>query len=215
MSYGPGDGVIFDKGLFNAGATSPADVLPTAVVLRNGTADNAVTVTTTYTNPLYRFAFTIPSGYAVNDLVELRVSATVGMISATDVLWRQRLTTDSAVLGEIVDTLGTPGTSVADELNQILVIIGHGGNPIAIDQNTGGTDNLRYVDGAGNGIPGGRIRLYLVTDWPNNSGNVQGQTTSGNDGRWATPIFVSSGTYIAVFDKAGNYETSVSAAITV
>lgn len=217
--YGPGDSVIFSKGLFDdGGATSPADVLPTAVVLRNGVTDNAVTVTAVYANPLYRFSFTIPSGYAVNDLVELLVSATVGSINAIDVLWRQRLTTDSAVLGEIVDTLGTPaGASLAADIDNVLDYIrGPGTIPINENSGVGGTDSLRYTDSQGNPVSGADIFIYESVDWPGNPTNYQGHSMTKTDGRWLKPLFVFSGIrYIAIFTKQGVDGPDASAPFTV
>jgi hypothetical protein len=92
---------------------------------------------------------------------------------------------------------------------------GSGSGPIAINQNTGGTDNLRYVDSSGNGVEGANVMVYLATDWPGNPGNVQAQATTGPDGRWLAPGFVNHGTYVAVFAKVGADGPDVSGAFTV
>jgi hypothetical protein len=78
-----------------------------------------------------------------------------------------------------------------------------GGGPIAINQNTGGTDMLRYVDSAGDGVEGANVLIYLATDWPGNPDRVQATAATGADGRWLAPAFVESGTYVAVFTKIG------------
>jgi hypothetical protein len=80
---------------------------------------------------------------------------------------------------------------------------GAGDGPNAITQNTGGADNLRYVDGAGNGIEGANVLIYLSTDWPSQPSRVQATAMTGPDGRWLSPAFVQSGTYVAVFTKPG------------
>jgi hypothetical protein len=78
-----------------------------------------------------------------------------------------------------------------------------GDGPIAINQNTGGADNLRYVDATGDGIEGANVLIYLLTDWPSQPTRVQATATTGPDGRWLSPAFVQSGTYVAVFTKLG------------
>ena len=78
-----------------------------------------------------------------------------------------------------------------------------GSGPIAINQNTGGTDNLRYVDSGGNGVEGANVLIYLATDWPANPDRVQATAITGPDGRWLSPAFIQSGTYVAVFTKIG------------
>jgi hypothetical protein len=92
---------------------------------------------------------------------------------------------------------------------------GSGTGPNAINQNTGGTDNLRYVDSSGSGIEGANILIYLASDWPGNPGNVQANATTGADGRWLAPAFVVSGTYVAVFVKVGADGPDVSSPFTV
>jgi hypothetical protein len=90
-----------------------------------------------------------------------------------------------------------------------------GTGAIAINQNTGGLDNLRYVNSTGQGIGGATIAIYLATDWPTNSANIQAQSTTGPDGRWLAPAYVNSGTYVAVFSKTGSDGPDVSAPFTV
>jgi hypothetical protein len=92
---------------------------------------------------------------------------------------------------------------------------GSGSGPIAVNQNTGGTDNLRYVDSSGNGVASACILIYLATDWPGNPGNVQANATTGPDGRWLSPAYVNHGTYVAVFVKIGADGPDVSGPFTV
>jgi hypothetical protein len=92
---------------------------------------------------------------------------------------------------------------------------GSGNGPIAINQNTGGTDNLRYVDSTGNGVEDANVMIYLATDWPTQPTRVQANATTGADGRWLSPAFVQSGTYVAVFAKIGADGPDVSPAFTV
>ena len=87
--------------------------------------------------------------------------------------------------------------------------------PIPINQDTGGTDNLRYVDSDGNGVGDANILIYLATDWPGQPSEVQATAMTGPDGRWLAPAFVQSGTYCAVFTKLGADGPDVSAPFTV
>jgi hypothetical protein len=92
---------------------------------------------------------------------------------------------------------------------------GSGSGPIAINHNTGGTDNLRYVDGNGNGVEGAQVLIYLATNWPAQPDLVQATAVTGSDGRWTSPAFVQSGTYVAVFTKVGADGPDVSSAFSV
>jgi hypothetical protein len=90
-----------------------------------------------------------------------------------------------------------------------------GSGPIPINQNTGGTDNLRYVDSSGNGVEDAQVLIYLATDWPANPQNVQASAVTGPDGRWLSPAYVNHGTYVAVFTKIGADGPDVSPPFTV
>ena len=56
--------------------------------------------------------------------------------------------------------------------------------------------------------------IYNVSDWPHNPGNVQAQTTTQLDGSWG-PLYVSHGTFVAVFTKIGVGGPDASASFTV
>jgi hypothetical protein len=115
--------------------------------------------------------------------------------------------------GEDPATLLTNSTTFLDAV--AAAAAGSGGGPVAINTNTGGADNLRYVTVSGQGIGGANILIYLATDWPANPGNVQAVAVTGSDGRWLAPAFVSHGTYVAVFTKIGLDGPDVSAPFTV
>jgi hypothetical protein len=93
--------------------------------------------------------------------------------------------------------------------------VGNGGGPIPINQNTGGADNLRYVNSTGDGVEGANVLIYLSTDWPSQPSRVQAMAITGPDGRWLSPAFVQSGTYVAVFAKIGADGPDVSPAFSV
>jgi len=90
-----------------------------------------------------------------------------------------------------------------------------GSGPMAINHNTGGTDNLRYVERSGAGIGGASVLIYQAGDWPANPSRVQAVATTGPNGRWVAPAFVSAGTYVAVFTIIGADGPDVSAPFTV
>jgi len=102
-----------------------------------------------------------------------------------------------------VTTWNGTAVSLSDGLPSVQAVNLVGAGPIAITQNTGGTDNLRYVDSTGNGVAGASVLIYLATDWPANPEQVQATGATGPDGRWLAPAFVESGTYVAVFTKIG------------
>ena len=124
---------------------------------------------------------------------------------------------NAATGGGNVNVTAWNGTAVSlnDGLPSVQAANLVGSGPIAINQNTGGTDNLRYVDSAGNGVEGANVVIYLATDWPANPDRVQATAITGPDGRWLSPAFVESGTYVAVFTKIGADGPDVSAPFSV
>lgn len=85
----------------------------------------------------------------------------------------------------------------------------------AVDHNTGGADNLRFVFNAGSANPtavdDAAVRAYTLADW--NAGNkdvsfILGQTTTGIvggvSGRWAAPIYLDSGSSYMIVFEGGN-----------
>lgn len=125
-------------------------------------------------------------------------------------------------IGVIVDgyAVGQDPATILTHSSSYLAAIaaqvsGGGTGPIAINQNTGGTDNLRYVDSEGNGIANANILIYLSTNWPGNPSQVIANSVTGSDGRWLTPCYVDHGTYVAVFFKVQSDGPDVSIAFTV
>jgi hypothetical protein len=109
---------------------------------------------------------------------------------------------------------GTP-VAITDGLPSVQASNLIGSGPIAINQDTGGTDNLRYVDTNGNGVEAANVLVYLMTDWPANPDQVQATAVTGPDGRWLAPAYVDSGTYVAVFTKIGADGPDVSSPFSV
>jgi hypothetical protein len=113
----------------STGAAANADSLPTASLVRNGTADGAVTVTVTnLSTGAYMASFAIPADYATNDDLQLLVSATIstipcklwigqGRVDAT-IASRSTLTALDvwAFLATSATTVGSLGKRIADFL---------------------------------------------------------------------------------------------------
>ncbi len=58
--------------------------------------------------------------------------------------------------------------------------------------------------------------IYLATNWPSQpETRCRLPPTTGPDGRWLSPAFVQSGTYVAVFTKIGAVGPDVSAPFSV
>jgi len=94
--YSPGDSLRkeFVTSHPANGQAVDADSLPVAVLLRNGTIDDAVDVTVTLDTDFdgaYTATCTIPSGYAAGDTISIRVAATVAGVAGRMVLFETRL----------------------------------------------------------------------------------------------------------------------------
>ena len=78
---------------------------------------------------------------------------------------------------------------------------------INMSENSGGKDNLRYVEGNGNGVEGAVVSVYLSSEYEQgNTANPIGKTTTDHTGRWTTPISVDPGAnYTVVFYKRGHF----------
>jgi hypothetical protein len=105
---------------------------------------------------------------------------------------------------KLAPTAGSPATGSIDKL---LGGISVGGGNIAVNHNTGGTDNLRYTTSAGAGISGAIVKAFLKTDY--DAGNrsdsyLKGRTVTDVNGRWLTDLYLDSGyTYTILFYKSG------------
>jgi hypothetical protein len=78
---------------------------------------------------------------------------------------------------------------------------------VALNENTGGQNNLQYVTQGGTPIVGATIRVYKKIDWDiKNYSKVVGTTITVASGGWQTPIFSEVGeTYTVVFNKPNEY----------
>jgi hypothetical protein len=79
---------------------------------------------------------------------------------------------------------------------------------VQVDHDTGGIDNLRYVDG-GSGVPDGIIRAYLAEQYDAGQIVKRGEATTGSDGRWTAPMFLGAADYVLVFSKPGELPETI------
>ena len=117
-------------------ALTNATGTPTGTLYRNGAADGAVTVTVTnVTTGVYKAAFTVPSGYAVGDVVEVYITATVSGVADTAKVWGG--TVDAVMRGTDGANTTTPptadniATAVWNALTSGMVTVGSIGKKLA------------------------------------------------------------------------------------
>src|SRR5580704_6374030 len=78
--------VLFTTRVFSTGVVTNADSLPTGTLYLNGVANGATVTVTNVSTGLYKAAVTLPT-LAVNDLVELVITATVSSITDSATIW--------------------------------------------------------------------------------------------------------------------------------
>ena len=78
--------VLFTTRVFATGVGTNADSLPTGALYVNGTVDAASVTVTNISTGLYRAAVTLPT-LAVNDEVQIAITATVSSITDKAVIW--------------------------------------------------------------------------------------------------------------------------------
>lgn len=117
------------------------------------------------------------------------------------------------IIAHLTDIKGATWNSSTDTLEAIANAIasidgGGGGGDTIVNHNTGGTDELRVVDGNGNGIVDATIQAYVASAFAANplTATVQATTTTAADGRWETPMMLDAGTaYTLYIYKQGVY----------
>jgi hypothetical protein len=82
-----------------------------------------------------------------------------------------------------------------------------------IDHNTGGIDQLRYIDTNGIGIDNADIMAYLKADYDAGSKSwsyIKDYTKTDVNGRWQWPMHLDTGsTYTLEFFKQGEFTTAI------
>lgn len=78
---------------------------------------------------------------------------------------------------------------------------------VPLTENSGGTNNLKYVTQGGTPVGSANIRVYKKIDYDlRNLSKVVGTTITTANGTWSTPVFVEPGeTYTVVYHKVNEY----------
>lgn len=151
-----------------------------------------------------------PTGVLTRETMQVGGSMT---ISPTDIS-----NISDGVWGAVTRTLTTFGTLAQDIDTQLSSTHGSGlwgggggSGSIAVNHNTGGTDNLRYVTSGGVGVDNANITAYLASDFY--AGNiiqeyVKGNSTTNVEGRWVSPIMLDANDYVITFCKQGDFNTT-------
>lgn len=119
----------------------------------------------------------------------------------------------TTIITHLTDIKGATWSSSTDTLEEIADAIatidaGAGTGDTSVNHDTGGTDELRIVDGNGNGIVDATILAYVASAYASNplTATVQATATTGADGRWEAPMMLDSGTtYTLYIYKQGVY----------
>lgn len=97
--------VLFNTANPQTGVATDADSLPVGTLYVNGTANAAAVTVTNVTTGVYKAATTLPALVA-DDIVSLRISATVAGLSGEGVVWQDTIATPSASdIASQVDTV--------------------------------------------------------------------------------------------------------------
>jgi hypothetical protein len=164
-----------------AGATIASITSGTVFVLSAAATTSSASGTYTAGNNSARYSATTPAG--------------VQAAGAYDVTFRRHV--DGTAANDVPIGSGESGPNAAE-----------GDGTVAVDHNTGGADNLRYVLGS-TGVSGGVIRAYLTSDYTRGSYIERGRSITGDDGRWLAPMYLTHGLgYTLTFSKPGAYQTS-------
>lgn len=79
---------VFTTRRFDTGAATNADSTPTGTLYVNGTANGATVTVTNITTGIYKAAVTLPT-LTLNDVVDLRINATVNSVTDNSVIWSE------------------------------------------------------------------------------------------------------------------------------
>lgn len=115
----PGDELVVDFTTRSptTGAAANADSTPTGTLVRNGT-DTAETVTVTNkATGIYKAAVTIPGGWEVGDVIQVRIAATVATVADNSTIFTSTL--DSADSGGALTGARSVTITVTDGTNPL------------------------------------------------------------------------------------------------
>lgn len=136
------------------GAATNADALPTAVLVRNGAVDGAVTVTITNLSAgAYLASFAVPSGYSAGDELVVLVSATIATIAAKRFVGHGKVDVLASTVAALADTAATQATAANGKLTSAFTNMVTRWNTMVEQIGTSGL--YRFVAGALSQAPTG------------------------------------------------------------
>jgi hypothetical protein len=74
-----------------------------------------------------------------------------------------------------------------------------GDGTVRVDHDTGGSDNLRLVDGLGVGVADALVDAYLASEYDAGTTHSHAQVTTDADGRWVEPMWLLPGAYVFAY----------------
>lgn len=103
---------------------------------------------------------------------------------------------------KLAPSAGEAAAGSVDAKLNALVNVGSGS--VAVNHNTGGADNLRAVDGNGNGVAC-TVYAYLSSEYGTDplTATVRGESVTGADGRWLRNMMLNPGSYVFAFAADG------------
>lgn len=158
------------------------------------------------------------SGFPTNPVVP--DNATIATIAAQTTHNAIRDAANEAITNNGLDetatavaTYLTAPVATAEALADLAAAVGEGGGggagngDVPVDHDYGGTDTLRFTLADGTTPIDDALVTALV------DGTINGQTRTGSDGRWISPLMLDAGTYTIVFSKPGLVTKAVDVAV--
>lgn len=186
---------VFTTRNFSTGTAANGDSTPTGTLYVNGTADAASVTVTNITTGVYKAATTLPT-LSVGDIVDLRISATVGGITDNGIIW-----SDSKDLA--LDSSYRPGIDWAN-VGSPTTTVGLTGTTISTSQQVNATQIGSVTQTGGDIFPA--ITNIAVTSAALNATASSRTITTGTGSGGVANTTTTDSTYDTVSDSSGTLE---------
>lgn|GEM_PF-2856804 len=172
----------------------------------------ATNLDTTVSSRLATTSYTAPD----NSDIATALSDLVTLLGRTDPT--TAVNAIKAVTDKVATMLATSGSNYSftpDALKNAPTSQLSGTGDTPVNHDTGGTDNLRFVDGNGNGIDEATVTAFLASEYASNplTATPRGQVFTKSDGRWVNQMNLDSGSYVFVFEAPGFQATTKTATV--
>lgn len=197
----------------------------TGPMLWDGTNLSTIATAQDAANAIKAKTDNLPASPANEATVVVGISAVLAAIpSATTIaaaVWAaltSGLTTVGSIGKWIIDKLDVTVSTRASQASVDALAAsdpGVGLGDILVDENTGGTGNLRYVDGSGNGIEA-EVTAYLASEYAADAQTAvaRGRSHTDSNGDWIKKMKLYAGSYTIAFDAAGYELATVDVEVT-